>query len=97
MLAFWKNWDYVAPEDLKLDDFNEVLWIEIDDEEDCRQCEELAEKLDIEMPTDVYTIEEILKVKAFVLVAETWIDASDYKQKLDEADKRYSNIWDTDC
>lgn len=71
MLAFWKGWNYVAPNDLKIDDFNEILWIEIDDEADCKQCEELGEKLDIEMPTDVYSIEEILKVKSFVLVAES--------------------------
>lgn len=39
----------------------------------------VSAKLDVEMPTDVYTVEEILKIKVFVLVAESWVDASDYQ------------------
>ena len=46
------------------------------------------------MPTDDYTLEEILKIKVFVLIADSWVDASDYQQKCDEANM---NIWDTDC
>lgn len=96
MLAFWKNNDSVSTplNELKHEDFSETIWAEIDNEDDYKLCNEIGDKVDFDMPTDDYTLEEILKIKVFVLVADSWVDASDYQQRLDEAD---INIWDTDC
>lgn len=96
MLAFWKNNDSVGTplNELKHEDFSETIWVEIDNEDDYKLCNEIGDKVDFDMPTDDYTLEEILKIKVFVLVADSWVDASDYQQRLDEAD---INIWDTDC
>ena len=96
MLAFWKNNESVSIplDELKHEDFSEVIWVEIDNEEDYKLCDEIGDNVDFDMPTDDYTLEEILKIKVFVLIADSWVDASDYQQKLDEAN---INIWDTDC
>ena len=96
MLAFWKNNESVSIplDELKHEDFSEVIWVEIDNEEDYKLCNEIGDKVDFDMPIDDYTLEEILKIKVFVLIADSWVDASDYQQKLDEANM---NIWDTDC
>ena len=96
MLAFWKNNESVSIplDELKHEDFSEVIRVEIDNEEDYKLCDEIGDKVDFDMPTDDYTLEEILKIKVFVLIADSWIDASDYQQKCDEANM---NIWDTDC
>ena len=96
MLAFWKNNESVSIplDELKHEDFSEVIWVEIDNEEDYKLCNEIGDKVDFDMPIDNYTLEEILKIKVFVLIADSWADASDYQQKLDEAN---INIWDTDC
>ena len=96
MLAFWKNNDSVSTplNELKHEDFSEMIWVEIDNEDDYKLCDEIGDKVDFDMPTDDYTLEEILKIKVFVLIADSWVDASDYQQRLDEADM---NIWDTDC
>ena len=32
MLAFWKEYDNIDVDKLTLDDFNDLLWIEIDNE-----------------------------------------------------------------
>ena len=96
MLAFWKNNESVSIplDELKHEDFSEVIWVEIDNEEDYKLCDEIGDKVDFDMPTDDYTLEEILKIKVLVLIADSWVDASDYQQKCDEANM---NIWDTDC
>ena len=88
MLAFWKNNDSVsiALDELKHEDFSEVIQIEIDNEEDYKLCDKIGNKVDFDMPTDDYTLEEILKIKSFVLIADSWIDASDYQQKCDKLD-----------
>ena len=96
MLAFWKNNESVSIplDELKHEDFSEVIWVEIGNEEDYKLCDEIGNKVDFDMPTDDYTLEKILKIKFFVLIADSWVDASDYQQKLDETNM---NIWDTDC
>ena len=96
MLAFWKNNDSVSTplDELKHEDFSEVIRVEIDNEEDYKLCDEIGDKVDFDMPTDDYTLEEILKIKFFILIANSWLDASEYRQKCDEAN---INIWNTDC
>ena len=96
MLAFWKNNDSVSTplDELKHEDFSEVIRVEIDNEEDYKLCDEIGDKVDFDMPTDDYTLEEILKIKFFILIANSWLDASEYRQKCDEAN---ITIWNTDC
>ena len=96
MLAFWKNNESVSIplDELKHEDFSEVIWVEIDNEEDYKLCDEIGDKVEFDMPTDDYTLEEILKIKFFVLIADSWVNASEYQRKCDEANM---NIWDTDC
>ena len=47
MLAFWKNNESVSIplDELKHEDFSEVIWVEIDNEEDYKLCDEIGDRL----------------------------------------------------